>query len=46
VPLAFSPLHFGLPPWEVGTVLPLLDSTGAKMSQLEEVIGGELEAEG
>jgi hypothetical protein len=27
-------------------MLPLLDSTGAKMSQLEEVIGGQLEEEG
>jgi hypothetical protein len=46
VPLGFSPLHSGLPTQEIGTVLPLLDSAGAKMSQLEEVIGGRLEEEG
>jgi hypothetical protein len=27
-------------------MLPLLDSAGAKMSQLEEVVGGRLEEEG
>jgi hypothetical protein len=27
-------------------MLPLLDSGGAKMSRLEEVIGGQLEVEG
>jgi hypothetical protein len=31
---------------EVSTALPLLDSAGAKMLKLEEVIGGQLEAEG
>jgi hypothetical protein len=31
---------------EVSVVLPLLDSTGAKMLKLEEVVGGQLEAEG
>jgi hypothetical protein len=45
VPLSFSPLHFRDPVWEVSVVLPLLDSTGAKMLKLE-VIGEQLEAEG
>jgi hypothetical protein len=45
VPLGFSPLYFGLLTWEVGVVLLLLDSDGAKMFRLE-VIGGQLEAEG
>jgi hypothetical protein len=31
---------------EVSTALPLLDSAGAKMLKLEEVIGGQLEEEG
>jgi hypothetical protein len=46
VPLGFSPLRTRDPVEEVSTVLPLLDSTGAKMLKLEEVIGGQLEAEG
>jgi hypothetical protein len=31
---------------EISVVLPLLDSTRAKMLQLEEVIGSQVEAEG
>jgi hypothetical protein len=46
VSLSFSPLRSGLSAQEVGAVLPLLDSLGAKMSRLEEVVGGQLEAEG
>jgi hypothetical protein len=46
VPLDFNPLRSGLPALEVGIVLPLLDSAGVKMSQLEEVGGGRLEEEG
>jgi hypothetical protein len=30
---------------EVSTALPLLDSVGAKMLKLEEVVGGQLEAD-
>jgi hypothetical protein len=46
VPLGFSPIHpLGLV-GEVTATLPLLDSTGVKMLQLEEVIGGRLEVEG
>jgi hypothetical protein len=32
--------------WEVSTVLPMLESTGAKMQSLEEVADEQLEAEG
>jgi hypothetical protein len=46
VPLGFSPHRTGDPVEEVSTALPLLDSAGAKMLKLEEVIGGQLEAEG
>jgi hypothetical protein len=46
VPLSFSPLHVGDPVEEVGATLPLPDSAGAKMLKLEEVISGQLEAEG
>jgi hypothetical protein len=46
VPLVFSPLRSGLPAQEVDAVVPLLDSAGAKMSRLEEVVGGRLEEEG
>jgi hypothetical protein len=31
---------------EVSAALPLLDSVGAKMLKLEEIIGGQLEVEG
>jgi hypothetical protein len=46
VPLSFSPIRFGEPTWEVSNVLPMLESAGAKMLRLEEVIGDQLEAEG
>jgi hypothetical protein len=46
VPLGFSPLHAGDPVEDVSAALPLLDSIGAKMLKLEEVSGGQLEAEG
>jgi hypothetical protein len=46
VPLGFSPVHPKDPVEEISAMLPLLDSTGAKMLQLEEVIGGQLEAKG
>jgi hypothetical protein len=46
VPLGFIPLHVGDPVEDVSAALPLLDSAGAKMLKLEEVIGGQLEAEG
>jgi hypothetical protein len=46
VPLGFNPLRSGLLTQEISTVLLLLDSIGAEMSHLEEVIGGQLEAEG
>jgi hypothetical protein len=45
MPLGFSPLR-ARDPMVVSAVLPLLDSTGAKMLKLEEVIGVQLEAEG
>jgi hypothetical protein len=44
--LGFSPLRSGILTQKVGVMLPLLDSVGAKMSMLEEVIGGQLEVEG
>jgi hypothetical protein len=46
VPIGFSPLHARDPMEEVSAALPLLDSVGAKMLKLEEVVGGELEVEG
>jgi hypothetical protein len=46
VPLGFSPLHSGEPVQEVSTTLPLLDSAGAKLLNLEEVICDQLETEG
>jgi hypothetical protein len=46
VPLGFSPLHARDPVEEVTTMLPLLDSTGAKMVKLEEVSGNQLDVEG
>jgi hypothetical protein len=45
VPLRFSPLYTGDPVEEVSAALPLLDSAGAKMLKLEEVVDGQLEAE-
>jgi hypothetical protein len=46
VPLNFSPLRLRDPMEEVSVVRSLLDSVGAKMLKLEEIIGGQLEAEG
>jgi hypothetical protein len=46
VPLGFIPLRSGVPVHEVSTTLPLVDSVGAKMLKLEEVICDQLEAEG
>jgi hypothetical protein len=42
VPLGFSPLRSRESVQEVSTTLPLLDSTGAKMLKLEEVICDQL----
>jgi hypothetical protein len=39
VPFGFSPLYFEDPVQEVSAALLLLDSAGAKMLKLEEVIG-------
>jgi hypothetical protein len=46
IPFGFSLLRSGVPAQEVGTELPLLDSTGAKMLELEDVTANWLEAEG
>jgi hypothetical protein len=46
VPFVFSPLRSGVPAQEVSAELPLLDFAGAKMSELEDVIASQLEAEG
>jgi hypothetical protein len=42
----FSPIRGGDATPEVGVVLPLLDSAGRKISQLEEVVDSYLEEEG
>jgi hypothetical protein len=42
----FSPIRGGDATPEVGVVLPLLDSAGRKISQLEEVVDSCLEEEG
>jgi hypothetical protein len=42
----FSPIQGGDAAPEAGVVLPLLDSTGRKISQLEEAISSRLEEEG
>jgi hypothetical protein len=42
----FSPIRNGDTAPEAGVVLPLLDSAGRKISQLEEVVGSHLEEEG
>jgi hypothetical protein len=44
-PLASAP-RSGVPTQEVSVEQPLLDSVGAKMSELEDVIASRLEAEG
>jgi hypothetical protein len=46
VPFGFSPLWSEVPAQEVGAELPLLDSAGANMLELEDVIASRLEAEG
>jgi hypothetical protein len=46
VPLGFSLVRSEEPVQEVSTTLPLLDSTGAKMMKLEEVVCDQLEVEG
>jgi hypothetical protein len=46
VPLDFSPIRSEEPAQEVSNVLPVLESTGAKMLKLEEVVEDQLEAEG
>jgi hypothetical protein len=46
VPFSFSPLLSRVPAQEVSAELPLLDSAGAKMLELEDVIASWLEAEG
>jgi hypothetical protein len=45
VPLSFSPICPMDPMEEVSVALPLLNCAGAKMLQLEEVVGGQLEEE-
>jgi hypothetical protein len=45
VPLSFSPICFREPAREVSNVLPVLESAGAKMMRLEEVVSNQLEAE-
>jgi hypothetical protein len=44
--LDFSPVRTGFLAQEVGTVLPFLDSVGAKISRLEEASSNQLEVEG
>jgi hypothetical protein len=46
VPFGFSPLRSGVPMQEVNVELLLLDSAGAKMSELEDVVTSRLEVEG
>jgi hypothetical protein len=46
MPLGFSLLRSRLLVQEVDAMLPLLESARAKMSPLEEVVGGRLEEEG
>jgi hypothetical protein len=46
VPFGFSPLRSGVPAQEVSAELPLLDSVGGKMLELEDVVASRLEAEG
>jgi hypothetical protein len=46
MPLGFSPLCSGEPVREVSIVLPMLESTSAKMQSLEKVVSEQLEAEG
>jgi hypothetical protein len=46
VSFGFSPIRGGDAALEAGVILPLLDSAGRKISQLEEAIGSCLEEEG
>jgi hypothetical protein len=46
VPFGFSPLRSRVPTQEVSAELPLLDSAGAKMLELEDAVANRLEAEG
>jgi hypothetical protein len=46
VPFSFGPIRSGELAREVSNVLPTLESTGAKMLRLEEVVVDQLEAEG
>jgi hypothetical protein len=46
VPLGFRRLRVGDPVEEVSAALSFLDSAGAKMLKLEDVVGGQLDAEG
>jgi hypothetical protein len=46
VPFGFNPLRSRVPMQEVNAELSLLDSAGVKMLELEDVVGGRLEAEG
>jgi hypothetical protein len=46
VPFGFSPLQSGVPAQEVSDELSLVDSTGTKMLELEDVVTNRLEAEG
>jgi hypothetical protein len=46
VPFGFSHIRSGESTWEVSDVLPTLESEGAEMLRLEEVIVDELEAKG
>jgi hypothetical protein len=45
-PLGFSPFRSKEPVQEVCNVLPMMDSVGAKMLMLEEVVNEQLEAGG
>jgi hypothetical protein len=45
-PLSFSPVHSREPTREVSNVFPVLDSAGAMMLMLEELVGEQLEGEG
>jgi hypothetical protein len=46
VPLSFSPMRSGDLTQEVSNMLPVLESAGAKMLKLEEVVDDQLEVEG
>jgi hypothetical protein len=46
VSISFSPIRGGDMAPEAGFMLPLLDSAGWKISQLEKAVGSHLEEEG